>query len=115
MLEEEWRRGPTLPVDLLFKACAEAGRLRIGCVFPFVTAPEFDSTRDNATTNLHQRDKAMIRPLLQYSFFARRDLAAAGATLDAVLERLGPTEPDEPIDLIAEALEAALADTSFDD
>ena len=103
-LEREWERGPTLPVDLVIRGEALARRLSIGCLFPFVTAPQFESSRANTTTLLGDRDRAMIRPMIRYSYFVRRDLGFATPIIDDALARLKIDESDEAVELFVKAL-----------
>jgi hypothetical protein len=98
VLEKEWERGPTRPIDIVIRDEIRAKRLRAGCLFPFVTAPDLHSVRANTTTVLGNRSKAMIRPLLQYFYFVRRDLAYATRVLDETLEALAIDSSDEAIE-----------------
>jgi hypothetical protein len=98
VLEKEWEVGPGRPIDIVIRDEIRANRLRAGCLFPFVTAPDLHSVRANTTTVLGNRSKAMIRPLLQYSYFVRRDLAYATRVLDETLETLAIDSSDEAIE-----------------
>jgi GR25 family glycosyltransferase involved in LPS biosynthesis len=103
-LEKEWELGPTIPVDMIVRDEIHAGRLRAGCIFPFVTAPHLHSTRANTTTPLTDRNRAMIRPLLRYANFVRRDLAYALEILDDTLGKLQIDSSDEVIEFYVRVL-----------
>jgi GR25 family glycosyltransferase involved in LPS biosynthesis len=66
--------GPQLPVDVFLRQEAHAGRLRLGCIFPFVTSIQFDevgrSTLGHAQEHLDLRE---VFHLLRYFFFVGRD------------------------------------------
>jgi hypothetical protein len=98
VLEKEWELGPARAIDIVIRDEVRAKRLRAGCLFPFVTAPDLRSVRANTTTVLGNRSKAMIRPLLQYFYFVRRDLAYATRVLDQTLATLAIDSSDEAIE-----------------
>jgi hypothetical protein len=66
--------GPQLPIDLFIRREAHEGRLRLGCIFPFVTSIQFDevgrSTLGHAQEHLDLRE---VFHLLRYFFFVGRD------------------------------------------
>jgi GR25 family glycosyltransferase involved in LPS biosynthesis len=67
--------GPHLPVDIFLRQQAHEGRLRLGCIFPFITSVQLDevgrSTLGHAQEHLTWREGIH---LLRYSFFVGRDL-----------------------------------------
>jgi GR25 family glycosyltransferase involved in LPS biosynthesis len=98
--------GSGLPCDLLMRREARAGRLRLGCVFPFVTSfhLEFESTRKG------QEDKARASTrafdLLRYSFFVDCNHALAEKTAAT----LRPVSTDPHQKLIADVLSFVASD-----
>jgi GR25 family glycosyltransferase involved in LPS biosynthesis len=66
--------GPQLPIDLFLRQEAHGGRLRLGCIFPFVTTIQLDevgrSTLGHAQEHLDLRE---VFHLLRYFFFVGRD------------------------------------------
>ena len=92
--------GSGLPCDLLLRREARAGRLRLGCVFPFVTSfnLEFESTRQGQDETA--RDSKRAFDLLRHSFFVDCDHARAERTAAA----LQPAAVDPHQKLIAGVL-----------
>jgi GR25 family glycosyltransferase involved in LPS biosynthesis len=67
--------GPQLPVDIFLRQEAHAGRLRLGCIFPFITSVQLDEV--GRSTLGHTTEHLILRQgihLLRYSFFVGRDL-----------------------------------------
>jgi GR25 family glycosyltransferase involved in LPS biosynthesis len=67
--------GPQLPVDVFLRQEAHAGRLRLGCIFPFITSVQLDEV--GRSTLGHTKEHLTLRQgihLLRYSFFVGRDL-----------------------------------------
>ena len=48
ILGRDWRNGPSLPVDDVLHHAAAAGRLSIGCPFPFVTPIDLETSRESS-------------------------------------------------------------------
>jgi GR25 family glycosyltransferase involved in LPS biosynthesis len=75
--EDEMRREPLLPVDLYYRKFADEGRLRVGCLVPFLTSSRLEDVVD---TSIEGRVKQInnstvqVLALLRYSFFVDRDL-----------------------------------------
>jgi len=72
------------PIDLFIRRETGAGRLKLGCIFPFITT-QFRPGGEAATT-ISDRDVGLATSratvtLLGYSFFVGRDLAALRAAL----------------------------------
>jgi len=92
--------GSGLPCDLLMRREARAGRLNLGCVFPFVTSFHLN----HESTRKGQDDKARASKqaidLLRYSFFVDCDFALAEKTAVA----LQPAAADPHQKLIAGVL-----------
>jgi len=67
--------GPQLPIDLFLRQEAHAGRLRLGCIFPFITSVQLDEVGRSTLgrTKEHLTFRQGIH-LLRYSFFVGRDL-----------------------------------------
>jgi GR25 family glycosyltransferase involved in LPS biosynthesis len=98
-----FRRGleSGLPNDLFIRREARAGKLKLACVFPFVTSVQFDL---DTTTKGRPNDVAWFSKraidLLRYSFFVDCDFAIAADTAAA----LKPAIPDPHRELIASVL-----------
>ncbi len=91
---EEWDalRGPSLPFDDTIQKAVRAGRIRVGCLMPFVTAIDLrtaqDSTAERAGEDL---STALVQRVLRHSFYARRDLEGyVIPRLEATLARVRP-------------------------
>jgi GR25 family glycosyltransferase involved in LPS biosynthesis len=74
--EQEWLRGPRLPIDRVLERAARARQLSIGCSFPFVT------WLDMASADLSSADRSDEVPLLQtvqrlarHPFFIERNVS----------------------------------------
>ena len=68
--------GPTRPIDLFVREEAQAGRLRLGCIFPFITTPYHVDGALPTTIPDREANTAISRAvlsLLSYSFFIDRD------------------------------------------
>jgi GR25 family glycosyltransferase involved in LPS biosynthesis len=87
MLRRGLDSGPNVPVDIFVRQEAQEGRLRLGCIFPFVTSVQLG---DAAATTIADRAQNTeitreIVALLRYSFFVGRDLKAIPESLLAKL------------------------------
>jgi GR25 family glycosyltransferase involved in LPS biosynthesis len=109
------RRGlinPSLPIDLFLRQEAQLGRLRLGCIFPFVTSVELgDADRttitDRSTTAELSKE---VMALLRYSFFIGRDLKSIPPTL---LEKLHRPNNDDHEALISAVLGFVMFSNDF--
>lgn len=105
LAEQEWTRdgGPTCPFDDLIQRAARAGRLRIGCLLPFVTAIDLRTAQDSSAERVGEdASAALLQRLLRHSFYARRDLDGyVIPRLDALLAglRTQPADPTMAVDL----------------
>lgn len=110
LLRTHWDHGPELAIDDFFQREARAGHLKIGCVFPFVTTVDLDTSWKSAASRPGHLDRAMLQRLIRYTFFVRRDLAGyAEPVLDRVLERLPPPVSDEAVRFRARIVQYLLA------
>jgi GR25 family glycosyltransferase involved in LPS biosynthesis len=91
VLHREWRKGPTMAIDVLLQKAAQARQLSLACFFPFLTTLDFGLARDSAAGRVESSDKALAHRLLRYSFFARRDIA--GVALPLIRQALAKVEP----------------------
>lgn len=103
VLEEEWARGPTVAVDSVIRREANAGRLRIACIFPFVTTVDVDLSWTSEAGRLREiAGRPLLELLLRYAFYVRRDLPGyAMPKLRQVLDRLPPPPRSDETDLFA--------------
>ena len=91
ILDEEWRRGPTIPVDTVIQKAARAGRLRVGCVFPFVTSLDLVLSMASEAGRNETENDVLVQRLLRYSFYVKADIdGLALPTLSRLIhEKLG--------------------------
>jgi GR25 family glycosyltransferase involved in LPS biosynthesis len=104
--------GPNVPIDIFVRRDAQEGRLRLGCIFPFVTSVQLG---DAATTTLADRAQNTeitreIVALLRYSFFVGRDLKAIPESL---LTRLYAARGDDYDRLITAVLGFVVSSSEF--
>lgn len=116
---ESGLREASLPVDLVLRREAVKGRLRLGCIFPFVTTIPVGEL---AQTTIDDRDmtKAQMSlkvfDLLRYSFFVERDFAgAAKSTIDLLNAKARDLELDAHSKLIASTLSFAVSSNELSD
>jgi len=101
-----------MPLDFAIRQQARAGRLKLGCVFPFVTTITLDddsSSIERAIDGM-DRDRLMRRAanLIRYSFFINRDLEKiANPILKAIREAKAKRPPDLHHELISSVLDFA--------
>jgi GR25 family glycosyltransferase involved in LPS biosynthesis len=81
LLRSEWESGPTLEVDLVIRREVHKGRIRAGCLFPFVTTIALDSVFNSTINGLGERPSPLAIALLRYAFFVGADLQGEAATL----------------------------------
>jgi GR25 family glycosyltransferase involved in LPS biosynthesis len=89
-----------LPCDLLLRREARAGRLKLGCVFPFVTSFQFEFESTRKGQDQKTRDSKRAFDLLRYSFFVDCDHALA----EKMAAALQPASADPHQKLIAGVL-----------
>ena len=105
VLNDEWKKGPTIPIDTAFQFAARAGRLRLGCFFPFVTTVDFELSQASSAGRDEKADDALVQRVLRYSFFVRRNIRkVALPAIRAVLERENSSDPDGAIELYTNIL-----------
>jgi len=104
-----------MPLDLAIRQEARAGRLKLGCVFPFVTTITLDddsSAIDDRAFDGMDRDRLSQRAvnLIRYAFFINRDLEKiANPILKTIREAKAKRPPDALHDLISSVLDFATA------
>jgi GR25 family glycosyltransferase involved in LPS biosynthesis len=112
LYQQELALGPRAPLDLFLRSAVNAGQLRAGCLFPFVTSFDLDevarSTLDERSEKT-ERPSVMVLAALRYSFFVDRDLATAQRHLDAATAS-ARGKRDEHRALIGEALDFVISD-----
>jgi hypothetical protein len=99
LLEEEIARGPTQPIDMVYRILVNEGRLQALCTVPFLTSIEADSICGTTIVGRTQDNgSAMAFYVLRSFFYLARDDAALArimADINAGLEDpdyLGPGE-----------------------
>ena len=105
VLRRAWRLGPALPLDLVIQHAVRARELRVGCFFPFVSTIDLELSQASTTKRGESADGALVRQILRYSFFVRRDLRGhAAPALARALERRHRPDPDGAVDLYLNVL-----------
>ena len=77
ILSQELDRGATRPIDILFRETAAEGKLRVRCLFPFVTSIRPGEFAGAADPDDNNRQSRFAMEMLRHSFFAECDLKAA--------------------------------------
>jgi GR25 family glycosyltransferase involved in LPS biosynthesis len=112
LYQQEIALGPRAPVDLFVRGAVNAGQLRAGCLFPFITSFALDevakSTLDERSEKT-ERHGVMALAALRYSFFVDRDLKLAQHYLDEAT-RAASSKPDDHRAFIGQALDFVLSD-----
>jgi GR25 family glycosyltransferase involved in LPS biosynthesis len=105
VLDEEWQRGPTMPLDAAIQKAARARRLRIGCLFPFVTSLDFHLNSASEAGRTERTDDVLVQSLLRYSFYVGADIDGLARPLirRLIAERFGA--PDSMTELHADVLQ----------
>ena len=94
-----------MPVDILFRQAVQAGQLRAGCFFPFVSTIDLIQSEASTINESRPHDSVLMTALLRYSFFVDRDLAgSAMPALAGILERTPSLETDLHLKLIHGAM-----------
>jgi len=104
--------GPARPLDLFIRDEAHAGRLRLGCVFPFITTPFHPDGALPTTMASREPNAAVSRAvlsLISYSFFIDRDLSKLPPALN---DRLAATD-DEHRKLLSGVLNFVLSSPEY--
>jgi GR25 family glycosyltransferase involved in LPS biosynthesis len=104
VLNEEWARGPNVPLDRALQYAARSRKLKLGCFFPFVTTVNLQPDQDSSAGRTEAMHDALAQSILRYSFFARREIAAAARpAVDALLRGTAPA-PDDATQLQLDVL-----------
>ena len=104
--------GPNMAVDIFARQEAQEGRLRLGCIFPFITSIQF-SEAGWSTISDRAKDTEITREiiaLLRYSFFIERDLKTIPEPL---LRRLSAVQGDDYDRLITAVLGFVVSSSEF--
>lgn len=100
LIEEEIEQGPNLPIDMLYRALVNQGRLTARCTMPFLTSIRADSICDTTIIGRNQHDEsAMAFYALRSFFYLARDDEALGGVMGEINGRL------EDVDYLGPALE----------
>ena len=94
LYEAEWKAGPGMAVDFFLRQEIAAGRLRGGCILPFVTTVELEETVRTQSGRSDTATTPYAFGLLRQSFFAGRDMAKLSALTDAFIAETTPAAPD---------------------
>jgi GR25 family glycosyltransferase involved in LPS biosynthesis len=117
--KRELEAGPSLPVDILVRKEASEGRLRLGCIFPFVTTIDLADLLDSTIRSSEAEAKKLSQlaaGLLRYSFFIDRDLERYAKPWRQILNKAtGKDAADPHHAVLTEALSFVLSSsfTSF--
>jgi GR25 family glycosyltransferase involved in LPS biosynthesis len=114
VFQREIAAGLSLPLDLFMRKAVDEGRLRIGCLFPFITSVRLEHILN---TTIAARDKQETNPsvlalaLLRYSFFVGRDLEGyALPILEKIRRPLAAGRPDPHRAFLLKVLDFYLSD-----
>ncbi len=77
ILGQELDRGATRPIDLLIREKAKEGKLRVECLFPFVTSFRPRAFASTTRPNLNEEQSRFAMEMLRHSFYVECDLKAA--------------------------------------
>jgi GR25 family glycosyltransferase involved in LPS biosynthesis len=94
LYEAEWNAGPRMAVDFFLRQEIAAGRLRGGCVLPFVTTVELEETVRTQSGRSDSATTPYAFGLLRQSFYAGRDLDRLSALADAFIVEAAGEAPD---------------------
>ena len=70
----ELNKGLTLPIDLFIRKLTHEGRIRCGCIFPFVTSVRLDHIVATDISRDYHQMSALAAHLARYSFFVGADM-----------------------------------------
>lgn len=73
LLHKELMAGATMPVDLHVRKLCHQGVIRVGCIFPFVTTVDIDTSLSTMTEKRFDDLPAMAANMLRRSFFIGAD------------------------------------------
>lgn len=91
LAEEEWRRGPTLPIDIVLQKAANDAKISVICSLPFVTWLQMGHAQLSSVER-KQPPRKTLRQLARLPLFINRDRAGCfGALLREILSQ----SPDE--------------------
>jgi GR25 family glycosyltransferase involved in LPS biosynthesis len=113
VFKREIDAGLSLPLDLFMRKAVDDGRLRIGCLFPFLTSVRLEhilnttiAARDKQETNL----SVLALALLRYSFFVGRDLEGYALPILEKLRQPLAGRPDPHRAFLLKVLDFYLSD-----
>ena len=98
--------GPARPIDLHYRDEAQAGRLKIGLLFPFLSSVAIDG---RSTIARESASEAALL-LLRNSFFIEADIERSRRAIAGIVSQLGPWQPDPRLDLIGDILRFMVTD-----
>ncbi len=111
LYRQELAMGPRAPVDIFIRDQVHAGKLKAGCIFPFVTGFRLEeisgSTIEERSEN-PVKPSVMVFAALRYSFFLGRDLSYAKREMDAATKH-GRSPADPHRELIVQAVDYAIS------
>ena len=94
VLKRELDIGPSLPIDLYYQKLARAGKLKIGCLFPYATSVRLEHILDTTIQKVgpDRRKQAMLYALVRYSFYIDRDLENYARSHFQAIAGAGPAQ-----------------------
>lgn len=105
--------GMRLPVDLAIRAAAVAGKLRIGCLFPFVTSCRIDEISNNTIPRAASQLTRLLLQMGRHSFATDADhpklCRQAAALLGSATDRSGTARVEQSDDSHRRLLDLILA------
>jgi len=79
--------GYPVPIDILLRRLVQAGKVRLGILFPFVTSVQFEEVTNTTLEGRHSTDQlrsAAAYSLLRSSFYVERNLQNLNTALDGL-------------------------------
>ncbi len=96
LLERELTDGPRDPLDLVIRKAASEGKIRVGCLFPFVTTLRIDEIAGSTIAGRNKDPmKTLALGLGRYSFFVDCDHEALNARATRVFASNASHSRDE--------------------
>jgi hypothetical protein len=91
IFEADLMRGPTNPVDLIIREKNFHGKLKVGCIFPFVTSVRLGNSFTSTVDPRLDREPELAVDIARSMFFIESDWDAC----QAYLNRYAPPPPPE--------------------
>lgn len=74
--EQEWNRGPRLPIDVVVRRAAKTNQLSILCTLPFLTWLNMDTATLSSADRTQSQIVSTVNQLARYPLYAEQDLTS---------------------------------------